>query len=123
MSDLRFHRAERAESAPPSCGWPEHRKEPAKFSAVAGCGSGAVCLDELDRARAVAGPRVGAAERLGLTLRAGRINGADASVGRRAETANHGVDRVAVAFGVAQPTQRQEPDAFTDDRAVGRVGK
>jgi hypothetical protein len=37
--------------------------------------------------------------------------------------ANHSIDRVAIALGVFEAAQRQHPQPFAQDRAVGLIGE
>ena len=83
----------------------EHLAEAFEFGRVTRHRSGAVRFHHADRLRAVAGRLVAAAQRFSLAFRHGRVNALGTAVGRGAETADHRIDPVAVAFGVFEAAQ------------------
>ena len=93
VADLRLHRARARTTA---CARPavgEHRAQRLELGRVAGLRAGAVRLDQLHGLGAVARSLVRAAQRQRLALGARRVDALRAPVRRRADAADHGVDR------------------------------
>ena len=94
-----------------------------KFGGVAGAGAGAVRLDKLNGLGGKAGALVRATQRFGLTLGERRVHRQRATVGRRAQPADHRVDLIPVALRILQALHRKHPHALAHQRAVGTVGE
>ncbi len=123
VADLRFHRAEGAPVMTAGGGSGENFLERGDFAEVAGGGAGAVGFDEANGGGRVASELVATGQRDALTLGTRRVDALGATVGRGAETADDGVDFVAVAFGVFEPANDEHAAAFAHHGAIGRGGE
>ena len=120
VADLRLHGAERAVVA--RCPrLVEHDAQRLDLGGVARDRARAVRLDEADRLGPIASVRIRAPQRERLPGGGGRVDALRLAVRRRAEPPDHGVDRVAIALGVVEPTKRQHADALAEHRAVGLI--
>ncbi len=76
-------------------------------------------FDESDFARFDVGAGVGIAKCAGLSRCARGVDALRTSIARRADTFEHRVNRIAVAFGIGQALHHQHARAFADHRAIG----
>ena len=119
VADLGLHRTQCAAGRVVG----EHQLESGELGHVAGLRRGAVRLEQFDGRRFIAGALVGAAQCLGLTFGARRVDAGGTAIGGGADTADDRMDGIAVTFGVAEALERQHAHTLADDGAVGGVGE
>ena len=112
MADLRLDRANGTPLFGLTVSLGKYTARALKLGDVARLGCSTVCLQQFNRARRIAGNGICAAQRVRLSACLGRIDGRAFAVGTGAHAANHGIDAIAVAFGVFQPAQGQHPQSF-----------
>ena len=123
VAHLRLHGPQRAPGVASAARSLEDLAERHDLCNVAGLGSGAVRLDQLNRGGWVAGRLVGPAQRTRLALREGCVDALGATVRRGADAADHGVDPVAVALRVRQPLERDHRHALSEHGSVRLLGE
>ncbi len=121
MSEIRFHRAQRHRSYGGASAR-QGGREAFKLHDVADTGRSAVSLDERRSRRRDTRILPGALDRELLADRIRRGNPFPLAVAGRSHAAQHGVDPVAVAFGIGQPLHEEDRGAFAHDEAVGALG-
>ncbi len=117
VADHRLHRAQRL-GPDRGAAFAEHRAERRDFGLVAERDAGAVRLDQVDRRRVHAGAGVGAADREGFAVVAGREQAGALAVAGMADAAQHRVHAVAVGDGVVEALEHDHAQAFAEQGAV-----
>ncbi len=121
MADLGFHRADGAPGPFALIRIVEDKVKTFDLGAVASLCAGAVRLDEFHRFRAIARLFIRAAQGSGLAGWQRRVDRCALAIRAATDTADYGVDLVAIALGVIEAAQGEHADAFAEHRAVGIV--
>ena len=122
MSDIRFYRSQGA-SVPIGGHLAKYLTKGFKFDLVPDTGPGAVGLNQRYRRRIDARLFIGPSQRLGLPLGARSVNTLGFPITGSAQPSDDGINPVTVFFGIFEPFQHHQADAFPQHRTIGVFGE